>query len=131
MSRPYSIDLRQRVIEAAENGQSAHQAAKRFDVGVSTAVLWIRRFRENGESLPRKSGKPPGSRLDPHADYLLALIEQNRDLTLTELVAALEHERGVRVGLTTMWKFLAQRGLTFKKNSARRRAATPGREASP
>jgi len=45
----------------------------RFDVGVATAIVWVRRFRATGEAMPRR-GKPRGSRLDAHADYILALV---------------------------------------------------------
>jgi transposase len=44
MARPYSQDLRDRVIEATGNGTSARQAAVRFDVGVSTAIKWVERL---------------------------------------------------------------------------------------
>lgn len=115
MSRAYSVDLRRRVIEAVQGGLSAHQAAERFAIGHSTAVLWVRRFREYGERGPRKMGKPPGSRLDPHAQYLLTLLEQTPDLTLAELVARLKRDREVQVGITALWSFLTRRGLTFKK----------------
>lgn len=63
-------------IEALQGGLSAHQAAEQFAIGHSTALLRVRRFRECGERGPRKMGKPPGSRLHPHAEYLLSLLEQ-------------------------------------------------------
>jgi len=70
----YSGDLRGRVIKAAADGMSARQAAARFGVGVATAIVWIRRFRANGEATARRQGKPRGSRLDAHADFILALV---------------------------------------------------------
>ncbi|SER33383.1 Winged helix-turn helix, partial [Azotobacter beijerinckii] len=48
-------------------GLSARQAAERFDVGTATAIVWVRRFREGGELVARRQGKPRGLRLDPHA----------------------------------------------------------------
>lgn len=115
MSRAYSVDLRQRVIEAVQGGLSAHQAAERYAIAHSTAVLWVRRFREHGEWAPRKMGRPRGSLLDPHAEYLLALLEQTPDLTLVEFAATLKQERQVQVSITALWNFLNQQGLTFKK----------------
>jgi putative transposase len=49
MPRPYSLDLRHRVVNAVEaGGLSRRQAAVHFDVAVSTIVHWVRRFRETG-----------------------------------------------------------------------------------
>ncbi|WP_416135572.1 IS630 family transposase [Azotobacter chroococcum] len=118
MARAYSADLRRRVVEAAMGGLSARQAAERFDVGTATAIVWVRRFREGGELVARRQGKPRGLRLDPHADYLLGLLEQTPDLTLAELAATLERERGIRVSLATVWTFLDRHGMTFKKKTA-------------
>src|SRR4051812_43120538 len=75
MARPYSQDLRDRVIEATGNGTSARQAAVRFDVGVSTAIKWVERLRGSGERSARRQGRRPGSKLDAHRDFLLAVIQ--------------------------------------------------------
>ena len=75
MALPYSQDLRDRVIEATGNGTSARQAAVRFDVGVSTAIKWVERLRDSGERSARRQGRRPGSKLDAHRDFLLAMIE--------------------------------------------------------
>lgn len=115
MTQAYSADLRSRVIQAAADGSSARGAAARFDVGVSTAVVWIRRHRETGESVARRQGKPRGSRLDPHEAFIRALVDETKDITLAEIAARLDAEHGVRVGLTTVWKFLGRCGLTYKK----------------
>ncbi|MFD2405766.1 IS630 family transposase [Azorhizophilus paspali] len=118
MARAYSADLRRRVVDAAMGGLSARQAAERFDIGTATAIVWVRRFREGGELVARRQGKPRGLRLDPHAHYLLGLLEQTPDLTLAELAATLERERGIRVSLATVWTFLDRHGMTFKKETA-------------
>ena len=49
MGKPYSIDLRERVVAAVEpGGMSCHQAAKHFGIGANTAITWMRRLRETG-----------------------------------------------------------------------------------
>jgi putative transposase len=48
MAKPYSDDLRKRVVAAVESGLSRRQAASLFDLGISTVVHWVRRFRETG-----------------------------------------------------------------------------------
>jgi len=57
MGKPYSMDLRERVVAAVETGgMSCHQAAAQFGVGVSTAIVWVRRLRETGSVAPGQMG---------------------------------------------------------------------------
>lgn len=115
MARAYSADLRNRVIQANQDGLSARAAAQRFDIGITTAVVWIRRFRDRGEHAPRRQGQPRGSRLDRHAAFILKLVDQRKDVTLAEIAERLLAERDVRAGTTTVWKWLSRQGLTYKK----------------
>ncbi len=58
MGKPYSIDLRERVVAAVEKGgMSRHRAAAQFGVGISTAIAWVKRFRETGSIAPGKIGR--------------------------------------------------------------------------
>ena len=133
----YSEDLRSRVLKSAAKGPPARQAAIRFGVGVTTATTWVRRFRANGEAAARRQGKKRGSKLDAHAEFILALVEAgDKDIALSEIVARLEDERGLRVGITCVWTFLDRRGLTYKKrrrtpaSRIARMSAKPGRRGS-
>jgi putative transposase len=50
MGRAYSVDLPERVVAAVCKGDlSCHPAAAQFGVGISTAILWVQRFRKTGE----------------------------------------------------------------------------------
>lgn len=111
MARAYSQDLRDRVIDA---GTSARQAAERFGVGIATAIVWTRRARE-GERSARRQGQPKRSKLDPHRDFLLGLIEAEPDVTIAEMQARLASKAGVSASVGTIWTFLDRAGLTFKK----------------
>jgi transposase len=111
MARAYSQDLRDRVIGA---GTSARAAAARFGVGVATAIVWARRARD-GERSARKQGQPRRSKLDPHRDYVLGLIEAEPDITIVEMQERLREEAGVSASVGTIWTFLDRAGLTFKK----------------
>jgi putative transposase len=58
MGKPYSMDLRERVVAAVDKSdQSCHRAAAQFGVGVNAAVLWVRRFRENGRRCAGPDGR--------------------------------------------------------------------------
>ena len=115
MGRPYSMDLRERVIAAIEGGLSAHQAAARFSIGIATAGSWARLKRATGDVRPARQGKPKGSVLDAHADFILGALEEAPDTTLNEMVDRLREERAVVVVRTAVWKFLDRRGQTHKK----------------
>jgi transposase len=115
MGKPYSLDLRERVVTALEDGMSTRQAAVRFSVSIAAVGEWGRRKRAQGNVLPAKQGKPAGSVLDAHAEFILGALREKPDTTLEEIVARLAAERDVRVVWTTVWKFLDRHGQTHKK----------------
>jgi len=131
MPRSYSTDLRVRVIEAISGGLSRRRAAARFGVGVSTAVKWYQRYRETGEIAAHKQGQPGGSKLDAHEAFILALVRERADISLAEIAACLAERRAVSVCPATVWYFFERRGISFKKNRARRRARAARRGAAP
>jgi putative transposase len=73
MAKPLSEDLRDRVVGAVERERlSCRAAAKRFGVGVSTAISWVRRFRETGSSAPgRMGGYKPRAICGAHREWLI------------------------------------------------------------
>ena len=124
MPRILSNDLRMRVVAAVEGGASRREAAARFGVGVSSAIRWMQAWRERGDVRPKPQGGDRHShRIEAEAAFLLEQIERTPDVTLAELQAVLR-ERGVPVGIGTLWRFFDRRGISFKKNRARRRAGS-------
>ncbi len=121
MARAYSQDLRDRVIGAWLSGTPARQAAARFGIGVATAIVWVRRARETGERTPRRQGQPKRSKLDPHREFLLGLIDETPDMTLAEMQERLG-QQGVSASIGTIWTFLDRCGLTVKKSPPMRRS---------
>ncbi len=128
MARAYSQDLRERVIRTALGGTSVRQAATRYGVGISTAILWVRRAR-SGEVAARRQGQPKGSKLDAHAAFLLELTEATSHISLHEMQAKLREERGVSAGIGTLWRFFHARAITVKKNRPRLRARPARRQS--
>jgi transposase len=119
MAKPYSMDLRERVVAAvAKEGLSRHEAASRFGIGASTAINWVRRFQDTGSVAPGQMGghKPKAIR-DEHEAWLRDRI-QERDFTLRGLVAELA-ARGLKVDYRAVWNFVHAEKLSFKKNRAR------------
>ena len=126
MSRPYSLDLRERVVLAVAEGSSRRSAARRFGVSVATAVRWTQRHRQTGSvKASRMGGRRPYA-LEAERDWLLARIAEKPDLTLRALAAELA-ERGVKVSYFAVWHFFEHEGVTFKKKSTRGRTRSTGR----
>jgi len=121
MARPYSRDLRERVVRAVEGGLSRRKAAAVFELAASTVVAWVRVWRESGSLCAKPMGGDHNSRLKGERAWLLERIAAVPDLTLEELRAELRG-RGIHVGYGTVWRFCAGEGISFKKNRARQRA---------
>jgi putative transposase len=101
MGRPYSRDLRERVVTAIlKGGLSRRKAASHFAVGISTVINWVRRFRETGSIARGKmGGYRPKAIVDEHRNWLLLRIKE-QDFTLRGLVAELG-SRGLKVDYKT------------------------------
>ena len=128
MTKPLSNDLRCRLIDAVAAGMSRRAAADRFGVAASTAVKWVRRWRDTGTAAPRPQGGDKRSdRIEAHAEEILGLIAARHDVTLAEIASQLERRHGQKFALSTVWRFFDRHGVTFKKNRARERAGTAGR----
>jgi putative transposase len=121
MARPYSRDLRERVVRAVEGGLSRRQAAMVFELAASTVVEWVRVWRESGSLNAKPMGGDRNSRLKGERAWLLERVAAVPDLTLEEIRAELA-ERGIRVGYGSVWRFFAAEDISFKKNCARHRA---------
>ena len=127
MPRAYSADMRARVIGRVESGGSRREAAEYYDISPSTAVIWVKCFRETG----RCAAKPRGGSISPleeHAEFLLALIEERPDLTLDEVICTMRKSK-IPGSRTAVWRFFQRHKITFKKIPARGGAGTRRRGA--
>ena len=123
MPAPYSQDLRERVIGFMALGGSARAAAGRFNVSVSSAIRWARRWRTEGHARPRAMGGDRRSRLSEHRARVLQLMAQQPDLTLQEIRNALAAWE-ITVGLSTVHRYLSAQNLTLKKRACTRPCRT-------
>jgi transposase len=125
MPKPYSDDLRERVIEAVEAGASRREAAENFNLSPSSAVKWLQRWRDTGSAKAKPTGGST-SPLEEHVEWLLALVAEQPDLTLDEIVAVMRKRR-IPGSRTAVWRFFARHDLTVKKKEPGRRTTTTGR----
>ena len=120
MARPFSCDLRERVVARVTAGETCRSVAATFGVSVSTVVKWSQRFRRHGTvAAARMGGRKPYA-LAGERNWVLARIAAKPDITLRALAAELA-ARGVAVSYYAVWNFLAHEGISFKKKPARRR----------
>ena len=113
MPKPYSVDLRARVIEDVESGASRREAAERYGISPSVVVIWVQRFEQTGSVVAKPSGGSI-SPLEQHAEFLLGLIADQPELTLDEIVAAMRKRR-IAGSRSAVWRFFARRNISFKK----------------
>ena len=113
MTRPYSNDLRERVVRAHLAGEPIRSVAARFGVGVSCVPRWTARYRRTGSVAPGKVGGHRPWRLASHRALVLELIRKTPHLTIDRLRDLLAAE-GIAVCRDTIWRYLKREGLSFK-----------------
>jgi len=114
MPKKYDAALRDRVVGAVGRGMSARSAAARYEVGVATAIRWVRRWREEGTHAdpPRRQRT---FKLDAYGEWLAALREAEPELSCQAVVDRLAEKHGERFHETTLWYWLRHNGITHKK----------------
>lgn len=124
MPRPYSNDLRARVIEEIEAGASRREVAEHYELSPSAVVIWAQRWEQTGSVAAKPSGGSI-SPLEQHAEFLLGLIVERPDLTLDEIVAAMQKKR-IPGSRSAIWRFFERRNISYKKNFVRGGAEARG-----
>lgn len=119
MGKPYSVDLRERIVGYVEQGHSARAAADVFGVSASSAVRFAAAQRDHGSVAPKPQGRAPGTagKLAAHMDFLLERVKSEPDITLQELAEALSEARGVEVQLSSIHRALIRAGYSYKKRA--------------
>jgi transposase len=120
MPKPYSRDLRERVIESIEAGASRREAAELYGISPSVVVIWVQRCKATGGIAAKPSGGSV-SPLEDHAKFLLGLVTEQPDLTLDEIVAAMSKAR-IAGSRTAVWRFYERHDFSFKKKLCTRRS---------
>jgi transposase len=114
----YSLDLRQRVLDACQSGQSEPEVAARFALSLSSVQRYKRTLRTTGSLTPKPwPGRAPKIRREQEDD-LRALIASRTDWTLASLCDAWKEATGVEVARDVMGRTLARFKITHKKRVA-------------
>ena len=112
MPRAYSLDLRERLVEAVENGHSIRQGALRYSVSPSVAIKLMQRVETTGRLEPEQAGGRKPLLLEAPA----SMVAADHDITLAKIQAELARRFDVTVGLSTIHRMLRRLGLRLKKS---------------
>ena len=132
MAKPYSQDLRDRVIEAVERGKMSRRAAGRhYAISRSVAIKWLERLERHGSREPVGHGGHRASKLMPHREFLEAARAEKSDITLQALCDRLLAERGVKSDTSMMSRFFRKIGVAVKKTLVAREQDRQDIESRP
>ena len=118
MGRPYSMDLRERVISRYQRGDvTLEEVASQFEIGIATVNRWLRRTREEGSPVVHPPGRGPKPLIGDSEWVLVEGISRARpDTTMQEVAWILEEEHGLKVSRATVQKAVQTRGWRSKKS---------------
>jgi transposase len=105
--KPYSKDLRLRVLSAVDAGTPREEVAKTFSVSMPTIKRWLRRRRETGDVEPRAIPGRPSRKGTMLKEWLPHHLEANADLTLEEHRESFEEEFGEVVSTSTIGRAIS------------------------
>ncbi len=116
MSAPLPDALRARFQKLIEEGLSGRAAALRLKLSPATGARWGLAIRQTGVARAARQGRPKGKgKLAVHQSFLVEVIEQDGDITMPELAAALLVAAGVHAHPDAIGRFLRNLGFTYKK----------------
>ena len=114
--KPYSKDLRLRVLAAVDRGMPRMEIVRVFGVSAPTIRRYLRLRRQTGDAEPRPVPGPPARKGAALVAALPAQARANPDLTLQEHCELFEEAQGVRVSTATMSRAFERLGLPLKKS---------------
>ena len=121
MPKPYSLDLRERVVSYVEAGHSRRAAAAHFRVSPSFVINLMTAFRARGAVAPKALGGWRHSKLDPHRVFILRRVAEKDDISMPELAGELQAASGVKADPASLSRWLIRNGLSFKKKPSGQR----------
>ncbi len=119
--QPYSLDLRQKIVDAYEKGDvSQRKLAESFGVALSFVSKLLVQYRRSGVLGPKVRTEQTPIKLSPEQlEILRQLVEVQPDVTLAELKEQLREKTGVSIGSSTIDRMLrGPLNLSFKKKSS-------------
>ncbi len=117
--RGYSLDLRERIVEAVLAGTSRAEVAAQFHVHLQTIEMYLIKHHLGTLARVRRSTGRPRRVTPDHAHQLLQQLEARPDATLAEHAQLLREATGLQVSSTTIHRVFERAKITYKKNASR------------
>jgi transposase len=112
MPKPYSLDLRVRVIAEVDRGTRPAEVARRFEISERTVWNWLALRSKTGALNPRQGEVGPDCVLEGHRQRILQSVQDDPALTLGQRRAQLSLPGCV----STLWNALQRWEVTLKKS---------------
>src|SRR5258707_12688504 len=119
MPKPYSLDLRERVVSYVEAGHSRRAAAAHFRVSPSFVINLMTAFRERGAVAPKALGGWRHTQLHPHRLFILPRVAEKDDISMPEVAGELQTARGVKGRPASLSRCLIRNSPRLKKKPSR------------
>ena len=112
--KAYSEDLRKKIVAAIERGMPKAQAARLFDVSLSSVKRYSRTAREGSSLEPRKSPGRPRKADETSQALLERDVEERPAATISQRRRFLEHLTGTTLSDSTVRRLMRRMGFTQK-----------------
>ena len=113
--KAYSVDLREKVLRAVDQGYAREEIVKLLAVSPATIRRYLKQRRETGSVTPKaRPGRPP-RKLGPLQTDLVAQLQAHDDVRLEDHCQLWEQSHGVKVSTATMSRAIKRVGWTRKK----------------
>lgn len=114
--KAYSLDLREKVLRAVDQGSPRAEIVKLLGVSLATIKRYLKQRRETGEVAPKPiPGRPP-KKLAPLQAGLVGQLQAHDDVRLEDHCRLWEQTHGVPVSTATMSRAIKRMGWTRKKS---------------
>jgi transposase len=116
--KPYSKDLRLKVLAAVDRGMPREEVAEIFGIAIPSIKRWLKRRRETGDVQPRPIPGPPARKREALDTALPEQVRLNSDLTLEEHCELFKEVHGIKVSNASMSRAFKRLGLALKKSAS-------------
>ena len=114
--KAYSLDLRERVLRAVDQGEPRAEMVRMLGVSAATIKRYLKQRRETGHVRPKAIPGRPARKAAALQVGLLAQLEAYPDASLERHCQIWQDEHGMRVSTSTMSRLIEQVGWTRKKS---------------
>ena len=122
MPKPYSLDLRARILKDYDSGVPVEDLVAHYEVSRSWTYSLIKKRNETGSIAPRVYRPGRKKKLGPHEQAVRRLVADQPDATLAEFCEKLSEH--VSISTAGLCRFLRHLKMTRKKDSLRDRTAS-------